>query len=56
MSSKNWCFTLNNWAQVELQHVSDLATADASVLYLVAGREVGDNGTPHLQGLICFNG
>lgn len=55
-SSKNWCFTLNNWTEPELQHISDYASSNVTVVYLVAGREIGDSGTPHLQGFVCFSG
>lgn len=56
MSAKNWCFTLNNWTQPELDHIQQYAASGGDVLYAVIGREVGDSGTPHLQGYICFSG
>lgn len=49
--SKSWCFTLNNWTNDELQSITALASRD-EVPYLIFGREIGDNQTPHLQGFI----
>lgn len=54
MSARNWCFTLNNWTEVELQHLSDFAANDTNCVYLIAGREDAGGGTPHLQGFVCF--
>lgn len=43
---RNFVFTINNYDDDSL---NDLKEFD-KVKYLVAGREVGENGTPHLQG------
>lgn len=50
---KAWCFTLNNptSAEVELLH----ATAELAVCsYMILGNEVGESGTPHIQGYVEF--
>jgi len=43
--SKHWAFTLNNYEDVD-----ELTSLPDGVVYLVYGREVGESGTPHLQG------
>lgn len=42
-------FTLNNYTSLEQEH---LATVEAE--YLCYGREVGESGTPHLQGFVLW--
>lgn len=49
-----WCFTINNYTD------NDIVTLQAlypdTVKYIVFGREVGENNTPHLQGYLhCIN-
>lgn len=44
---RNWCFTLNNWTEEEYDQIQK-----APYHYVVVGKEVGDCGTPHLQGYI----
>jgi hypothetical protein len=46
--AKRWCFTLNNYTEVEYGSATAYLGANAS--YYVIGRERGENGTPHLQG------
>ncbi len=46
--SKNWCFTLNNFTQEEEEALKSLVPD--TVKYLIFQPEVGQNGTPHLQG------
>jgi len=47
MSSRNTCFTLNNWTEEEKSSI--LAW---QCTYLIFGEEIGENGTPHLQGYV----
>lgn len=49
LRSRAWCFTINN------DSFDDLKTLlDATFEYLVFGFEVGEKGTPHMQGYIYF--
>lgn len=43
-----WVFTLNNWTQDEYKTITTALHTYAK--YWVIGKEVGQNGTPHLQG------
>ncbi len=44
-----WVFTLNNYTEEEVIYYSNLVSKD-EVAYVSFGREVGKEGTPHLQG------
>lgn len=46
---KSWAFTLNNYTEEEEKQLKDLECN-----YIVYGHEVGQEGTPHLQGHIVF--
>lgn len=50
MSGKNWCFTLNNYTEAEVEEVKEV-----DCKFLVYGEEEGEAGTPHLQGFVVFN-
>lgn len=47
--NRNWCFTHNNFT---LEVIAKLKLVECK--YMVWGEEVGESGTPHLQGLVCF--
>lgn len=48
-SGRSWCYTLNNYSEDELVR---LASIDC--VKHVAAKEVGESGTPHVQGYIRF--
>lgn len=53
--SKHWCFTINNPIQEEEACLQALGhERPEGILYLVWGKEEGENGTPHFQGFISF--
>ncbi len=51
--AKNWCFTLNNWTVTEWTALVALTTVEEPVIgYIIISREVGEEGTPHIQGYV----
>jgi len=50
--SRGWCFTINNpntWDDLDLERCIEESK------YLIYGKEVGENGTPHYQGYVYFS-
>lgn len=49
---RGWCFTINNPVA---EDVAKIKTNLAECRYWVMGDEVGENGTPHIQGFLYCN-
>lgn len=50
--SRRWCFTLNNYEDHEFDSIKTRLSEllEVSLRYAIIAREVGDSGTPHIQG------
>lgn len=53
--SRNYCYTLNNYVQDDVERLLHAYDDQKDVKYHVVGNETGDSGTPHIQGFIQFN-
>ena len=49
MTSRNWCFTLNNFTTEEEEQINN---KPAWIKFVVYQEEKGETGTPHLQGYL----
>ena len=46
-----WCFTFNNYTEVDIVDIVDAFSNHKDIMYFFR-KEIGEQGTPHLQGLV----
>lgn len=51
--SNGWCFTVNNYSNDEYSSIVQLLELENDKWYVI-GKEIGEEGTPHLQGYISL--
>jgi len=51
--ASRFCFTINNYSEGDIQQVDELSILP-NLVYLIYGKEVGQNGNPHLQGFFIL--
>ena len=51
--AKRWVFTLNNYTEEDCEQLRR-HLIDVACYFAVVGKEVGEGGTPHLQGFASF--
>ena len=49
--AKRWCFTINN-PNISVEQELERIFTEEIIKYCIVGREMGEQGTPHLQGYI----
>jgi len=54
IGSRNFCFTINNYTNNDLTCLNNILN-DKHVRYCISAKEIGKQGTPHIQGYIELN-
>lgn len=49
-----WVFTLNNYTEQEFEFLSSEFLSKRKEYFYIIGKEVGESGTPHLQGYLAL--
>ncbi len=52
--ARTWCFTLNNYTDECIVSLSHNKWSDMEITKCVFQEEIGEKGTPHLQGVVQF--
>ena len=52
--STNYTFTINNWTDEHVSMLATLSDGSDSIKCIFYGEEIGESGTPHLQGFMVF--
>lgn len=47
---RNYCFTVNNYDDSDIELIRNLS----GIKYCIFGKEIGEEGTPHLQCYVMF--
>ncbi|AUM61916.1 Rep [uncultured virus] len=53
--ARNWCITINNPIDSDKSQFEEEVVRSRPIKYIVWQIESGENGTPHIQGYVCFS-
>lgn len=52
--SRGWALTLNNYTEDEVTQLHMCFESDSKCEFWILGREIGEEGTPHIQGYVYW--